>query len=134
MNAKNGSARGFDRIPYDVLKFRAVIAVLNEPFQLIFDCSIIPSIWRKSTNVPILKDQRIPLHYRGNSLLSCVNKLYTSFINNVFQYIWNQTILWLMNKMVFEKTDLVKTIFLHYILLYITPKHIHCFYRLKKVL
>ncbi|XP_060556851.1 uncharacterized protein LOC132717406 [Ruditapes philippinarum] len=85
MKAKSGSAQGFDRIPYDVLKFLAVIAVLKELFQLIFDCSIIPSIWRKSIIFPILKDpntdKRVPLNYRGISLLSCVNKLYTAFIN-----------------------------------------------------
>ena len=28
------------------------------------------------------KDQRVPLHYRGISLLSCISKLYSSFLNN----------------------------------------------------
>ena len=28
------------------------------------------------------KDPRVPLHYRGISLLSCISKLYSSFLNN----------------------------------------------------
>jgi hypothetical protein len=85
MKAKSRSACGYDEIPYFVLKCPAIIASLKELFQLIFDTGIIPSIWRKSSICPILKDPlsdpRIPLHYRGVSLLSCVSKLYTGFIN-----------------------------------------------------
>ena len=89
MHAKNGSAQGYDCLPYDVLKFPPIIALLKELFQLIFDCSIIPSIWRRSITgtyiFPILKvlssDKRVPLYYRGISLLSCVYELYTSCIN-----------------------------------------------------
>lgn len=85
MNARCRSACGIDRIPYDVLKFPPVIAVLKQFFQLIFDTSVIPSLWRKAIICPVLKDKssdkRVPLNYRGISLLSCVSKLYTSFIN-----------------------------------------------------
>ena len=85
MKAKTGSAYGYDRIPYDVLKFPPVIAVLHQLFQLIFDSSIIPSPWRKAIICPILKDpnsdKRLPLNYRGVSLLSCISKLYSSFLN-----------------------------------------------------
>ena len=83
--AKSGSACGLDKIPYEVLKFPPVIEVLRNLFQLIFDSSIIPSVWRRAIICPILKDSnsdnRIPLNYRGISLLSCVSKLYTSFLN-----------------------------------------------------
>ena len=83
--AKSGSACGLDKIPYEVLKFPPVIEVLRKLFQLIFDSSIIPSVWRRAIICPILKDSnsdnRIPLNYRGISLLSCVSKLYTSFLN-----------------------------------------------------
>ncbi|XP_053381944.1 uncharacterized protein LOC128549356 [Mercenaria mercenaria] len=85
MNAKSRSACGFDEIPYFVLKCPPVIAILKELFQLIFDTGIIPTIWRKSIICPILKDassdKRVPMNYRGISLLSCVSKLYTGFIN-----------------------------------------------------
>ena len=86
MNAKNGKSSGVDNIPYDVLKFPTVIPVLCSLFQLIFDTSIIPSLWRKAIIFPILKDpssdRRIPMNYRGISLLSCISKLYSAFINN----------------------------------------------------
>jgi hypothetical protein len=45
MHAKSGSAPGLDKIPYDVLKYPAVIKVLQKLFQLIFDTSLIPSIY-----------------------------------------------------------------------------------------
>ena len=54
--------------------------------NLIFETSIIPSIWRQAIICPILKDktsdERMPLNYRGISLLSCISKLYSAFINS----------------------------------------------------
>ena len=86
MSAKNGKSSRIDNIPYDVLKFPSVIPVIRSLFQLIFDTSIIPSLWRKAIIYPILKDpssdRRIPMNYRGISLLSCISKLYSAFINN----------------------------------------------------
>jgi hypothetical protein len=83
--AKLGSACGLDSIPYDVLKYPVIISVLQHLFQMIFDFSIIPSIWRKSVICPIIKnsesDARVPMHYRGISLLSCISKLYSAFLN-----------------------------------------------------
>jgi hypothetical protein len=85
MQAKMYSSCGFHNIPYDVLKNAPVIATLQKLFQLIFDCSIIPSLWRKAIICPILKDENtdkwIPLNYRWISHLSCISKLYTSFVN-----------------------------------------------------
>jgi hypothetical protein len=85
MRAKNKSASGFDGIPYSVLKYPIVINTLRHLFQNIFDTSIIPSIWRKAIICPILKDpssdKRLPMNYRGVSLLSCVSKLYSSLMN-----------------------------------------------------
>ena len=97
-NAKSGSASGIDDIPYDVLKNDTVIKALQQLFQLIFDCSIIPSLWRKAIVCPILKDphsdKRIPMNYRGVSLLSCISKLYTSFLNKrLAKYLENNDIL-----------------------------------------
>ncbi|XP_060587764.1 uncharacterized protein LOC132743245 [Ruditapes philippinarum] len=85
MTAKSRSTCGYDQIPYDVLKFPDIIVVLQQLFQLIMDTSIIPTLWRKSIICPVLKDPtsdaRLPMNYRGISLLSCVSKLYSSFIN-----------------------------------------------------
>ena len=86
MNTKNWKSTGIDSIPYEVLKFPTVTQVLCSLFQLIFDTSLIPSTWRKAIIYPILKelgsDQRMPLNYRGISLLCCVSKLYSALINN----------------------------------------------------
>ena len=85
-NAKNGKATGINNIPYEVLRFPAVISVLHSLCQLIFDTSVIPSLWRNAIICPILKDpssdRRIPMNYRGISLVSCVSKLYSALINN----------------------------------------------------
>ncbi|XP_060607423.1 uncharacterized protein LOC132759632 [Ruditapes philippinarum] len=85
IKAKLDSACGFERIPYDVLKYPVNISVLQHLFQMIFDLSIILSIWRKSVICPIIKnsesDARVPIQYRGISLLSCISKLYSSFLN-----------------------------------------------------
>ncbi|XP_053391424.1 uncharacterized protein LOC128554201, partial [Mercenaria mercenaria] len=90
MSANSKSACGIDNIPYAVLKYPPVIAALHKLFQLVFDTNIIPSEWRKSVIFPILKDKnsdkRLPLNYRGVSLLSCISKLYSSFINKRISY------------------------------------------------
>ena len=85
MNSKNGKSTGIDKIPYEVLKFPAVVPVIRALFQLIFDPCIVPSKWRKAIIYPILKDpssaRRVPLNHRGISLLLCISKLYSAFIN-----------------------------------------------------
>ncbi|CAC5425824.1 unnamed protein product [Mytilus coruscus] len=83
---KNGKSFGIDNIPYEVLKTENVITVLHSLLQLVFDTSIVPLLWHLAIICPIVKDKssdkRIPLHYRGISLLSCISKLYCGFINN----------------------------------------------------
>ena len=68
-----------------MLKFPSAFAVIHQLFQIVFDTSIIPSTWRKAVIFPLQKDptsdKRVPLHYRGVSLLSCFSKLYSSFLN-----------------------------------------------------
>jgi hypothetical protein len=85
MRSKTKSSSGIDGIPYNVLKFPEVVTALHQLFQLVFDTSIIPSQWRKAVICPILKDSnsdaRVPMNYRGISLLSCISKIYSSFIN-----------------------------------------------------
>ena len=83
-----GKAVGPDKIPYEVLKHPVIIDILHRLFNFCFDTGIIPSIWRKAiiTLLPmdLTKDKRIPLNYRGISLLSVLSKLYSSILISVF--------------------------------------------------
>ncbi len=83
--AKNGKAVGMDNIPNEILKCQPIIGALHALFQLCFDSGKVPTIWTKSIISPIPKnrtnDPRVPLNYRGISLLSCVYKLYSATLN-----------------------------------------------------
>ena len=85
MKSKTRKAVGVDQLPNEVYKNDTVINILMTLFQLCFDIGKIPSIWRKAMITPILKDskfdQRVPLNYRGISLLCCSAKLYSSVLN-----------------------------------------------------
>jgi hypothetical protein len=68
--------------------------------DLIFDSSLIPSVWRKSVICICLfftdssSDPRIPTDYRGINLLACLSKLYTSFMNKqLIKFLENDNIL-----------------------------------------
>ena len=54
-------------------------------FNLIFDTGLIPKLWKCAIIKPIpknsLMDPRIPLNYRGISLLSTVYKMFSSILN-----------------------------------------------------
>ena len=85
LNTKNNKACGVDKIPYEVLKFDNIIEILTRSFQLCFDNGTIPQVWPKALIVPIPKsfnnDPRVPLNYRGISLLNCMYKIYSSVLN-----------------------------------------------------
>ena len=84
--AKYGKSVVFDKIPYVILKLPTVIDSLHSLFNFCLDCGLIPSAWRKAIITSMLKDStkapRIPLNYRGLSLLCAVSKLYSSVLNN----------------------------------------------------
>ena len=86
LNTKNNKACGVDKIPYEVLKFDNIIEILKRLFQLCFDNGTIPQVWLKALIVPIPKtcnnDPRVPLNYRGISLLNCICKIYSSVLND----------------------------------------------------
>lgn len=88
MKSKNGKSSGVDEIPYEVLKYDCVIdsEVIHRLFMLCFESHIIPSVWRQAIICPILKDSnsdpRVPLNYRGISLLSTIYKMYSSILNH----------------------------------------------------
>ena len=54
-------------------------------FQICFDSGNIPEVWTRAIIHPIPKskenDPRIPLNYRGISLLSCMSKMFTTLLN-----------------------------------------------------
>jgi hypothetical protein len=83
--AKRGKAVGIDGLPNEVLKVEGVIDALCSLFQLCFDSGKVPDEWCKAIINPILKsrdnDRRLPMSYRGISLLPHVAKLYTSLLN-----------------------------------------------------
>jgi hypothetical protein len=85
-------AIGIDNIPNEVLKQKAVAEALCVLFNKCFSISSIPTVWLKALIKPIPKgadkDPRVPLNYRGISLLSCVYKFYTAVLNaRVIKYL-----------------------------------------------
>ena len=82
---KNKKSPGIDSLPYEVLKNDTVINALTHLYQMCLDSGKIPSVWTKAIISPIPKsstsDSRIPMNYRGISLISCVAKIYSSILN-----------------------------------------------------
>ena len=97
-NAKNNKSTGIDQIPYEVWKCPVLLQTVRDLFQYCLDIGKIPNAWTQAIIAPIPKsnknDKRLPLSYRGISLLSCIYKLYSSFLNSRLQkYIENNNIL-----------------------------------------
>ena len=83
---KNKAVNGLiDPLPYEVFKNDISKEILHELFQKCFIYGLRPSAFSKATINPIPKnaanDPRVPLNYRGISLLSCVGKLYSAVLN-----------------------------------------------------
>ena len=85
LKRKNKKAMGVDRIPNEILKNKNVIQLLHKLFNNCFSSNMVPGKWLQAIVFPILKntksDARIPLNYRGISLLSTISKCYTSLLN-----------------------------------------------------
>ena len=83
--SKNNKAPGIDGIVYDILKNEDSVSLLTKLFNLCFASHKVPHVWIEALISPIPKspsnDPRIPLNYRGISLLSVISKLYTSALN-----------------------------------------------------
>ena len=83
--SKNNKAPGMDSIVYDVLKNNTTAGLLTRLFNRCFETRRIPDAWLQALIYPIPKsasnDPRIPLNYRGISLLSVISKLYTATLN-----------------------------------------------------
>ena len=84
--AKNGKAIGCDGIPNEVLKTGNCRNILVAIFNAFLERGTVPAQWLKAFIVPVPKssanDARIPLAYRGISIVSCVSKIFTAVLNN----------------------------------------------------
>ena len=96
--AKYRKAFGIDEIPNEVLKNDNMIRLLTCLYQMCFECGVIPSDWKRAVIKPIPKsstdDPRIPMNYRGISLISCVAKLFTGILNHrISEYLESASLL-----------------------------------------
>ena len=77
---------GIDNIPNEVIKDRGFTLILFQIFRHCFNTGLIPSDWGRAIVAPIPKgrdkDPYSPMSYRGISLLSCIGKAFTAFLNN----------------------------------------------------
>ena len=84
-HAKIRKAPGIDSVINECVKNEMARKVLKSLLNSRLKSSIIPSIWRKAITCLIPKcatsDPRVPLNYRGISLLSVISKLYTAGIS-----------------------------------------------------
>ena len=82
---KNKKAVGLENLPNEVFKNDISIKYLASFFKEIFTANVIPTLWRKAVLKPIPKgpsmNVRIPLEYRGISLLSTLYKVFSSVLN-----------------------------------------------------
>ena len=84
-NSKNSKSPGIDKLPYEVYKNDRSIKLLHALFNRCFSTGMVPSVWKKAIIKPIPKnsasDPRVPLNYRGISLLNSSSKLFTMVLN-----------------------------------------------------
>ncbi len=95
---KNNKAPGLDAITYEVLKNDASVAALSKLFNYCFDVGMIPRAWARGIINPIPKsassDPRVPLNYRGISLLPVISKVLTGLLaDRVVGFLEKQNIL-----------------------------------------
>ena len=96
--AKNNKAVGIDTLPNEVFKNENSILLWHKFFNRCFKTGIVPDIWSKALIKPIPKggstDRRIPLNYRGISLLPTISKVYSSVLNErLLSYLENNSLL-----------------------------------------
>ena len=83
---KEKKATGPDSIANEIIKCEGFKNILWQLISFCFHNSIVPSIWKSANIKPIpkgaSKDPYVPLNYRGISLISCVSKCFSIFVNN----------------------------------------------------
>ncbi len=117
VNAKLRKAIGTDNLPNEILKNPHTIILITVLFRKIFDTGVVPTIWKTSVIKPIPKsslvDPRLPLQYRGISLLSTMYKLYSSVLNHRITDCAESNKLFTDDQMASERGAHVLTIYLH---------------------
>jgi hypothetical protein len=88
---KNNKSSGIDNIPNEVLKSESISIQLHFLMDKLFSLGMVPRNWKMSIISPIpkssTKDPKIPLNYRGISLISCVSKLFSAIVNSrIYDY------------------------------------------------
>jgi len=91
-------AVGVDELSNEVLKCPKLLNTLHVLFQYCFKNGTVPSVWYRSIIKPIPKttqaDPRVPLNYRGISLLNTACKVFSGILNNrLSEYIETNRIL-----------------------------------------
>ena len=81
---RNGKSAGHDDVLPEFLKYahEKVITLLTRFFNKILESGVVPDDWGLSIYRPLYKkgNKKDPNNYRGNSLASCLCKLFTSLI------------------------------------------------------
>ena len=82
---KQKKSFGFDKIPNEVLKHTGLRELLLALLRYCFDSGLTTGSWMRSIITPSQKGANkvpcVPLNYRGISLLSCVQKIYSIILN-----------------------------------------------------
>ena len=85
-NAKKGKSFGIDMLPNEVFFNANSVLLIHTLFEKCFESSILPDTWSESVIKPIPKnktnDLRIPLNYRGISIIPTMCKLFSMVLNN----------------------------------------------------
>ena len=80
-NAKKGKSFGIDMLPSEVFFNANSVLLIHNLFEKCFESGILPDTWSESVIKPIPKnksnDPRIPLNYRGISLIPTMCKLFS---------------------------------------------------------
>ena len=84
---KNNKACGNDKIYNEYIKNTqdCLLNLYTGLFNKVFDTGVIPTQWACGNIIPIYKNKGArtePQNYRPITLLSCLGKLFTAFINN----------------------------------------------------
>ena len=86
-NLKNNKSRGPDQILNEFLKYSPpnFIDILTKFFNVILYTGIFPKQWSLAVIKPLYKnvgEREDPSNYRGISLLSCLEKVFSNLIND----------------------------------------------------
>ena len=84
--SKNKKAPGLDGLTNEILKNELCIGILTRLFNYCLETGLLPTPWLKAVIKPIPKnsksDPRVPMNYRGISLMPTISKMYSALLGN----------------------------------------------------